>query len=178
MNESEAADHVRNGIPWIGPIWAAMTNHVKDFVKQHTTDDALAAERNGDGALDLTVAGQHLVAKGIDAKTFLLALLIAAIAAEIAFLWYVDRVSQESYRNEFLSAHRVTQGKVDAALETEKQRADNDAAIVAVVKESTRLHTEEMADLICMLALHDLRITPQKMDIPRSLRKRISDRCE
>ena len=116
-----------------------------------------------DGNVEVTTPGGWKARlNGMDTKTILVAVLVLACTSAIAYAFQEDRRTAEQYKQEFVTQHRYTQGKLDA--------------VVTEVREAQRQTAERLDELTYVLTLDQRKREALKMEMPQSLRRKINER--
>ena len=102
----------------------------------------------------------------IDTKIVLLAILVALSAAGIAYQWYVDKQTDREARAVFVENHKITQSMLSTVI-------TNQAAIIAVVKESRIGSRDDINEILYLLSLDQNKRAALHLEMPDSLRKKL-----
>jgi len=128
------------------------------------------SEYDGDdrrGSLEFSApGGWRARLSGIDTKIVLLAILVALVAGGLTYQWYLDKQIDRESRDLYVGNHKITQTMLSTVI-------TNQAAIIAVVKESRLGSKDDINEILYLLSLDQKKREALHIEMPSSLRQKL-----
>jgi hypothetical protein len=106
---------------------------------------------------------------GVDTKVILLAFLIVVCLGVAGYGYWLNQIATENAQKQYLEAHKLTQALLATVITNEK-------AIIDKISEHEERNKDSIGEVTYMLTLDQKKREMLRLEMPLSLRRKLSDR--